>query len=109
MLAYIFWHWPRPGIASDEYVARQRAFHQALAARGPKRCGRHTSGVSLARRGRLYLSPTKTGICWRAAPDLTRSTPPPSPIHCVKRMTPPQASPLAVWRRSSPQRGRASA
>ncbi len=35
MLAYIFWHWPRPGIASDEYVARQRAFHQALAARGP--------------------------------------------------------------------------
>jgi len=35
MLAYIFWHWPRPGIASDEYEARQQAFHQALAARGP--------------------------------------------------------------------------
>lgn len=35
MLAYVFWHWPRPGVASDEYVARQLAFHQALAARGP--------------------------------------------------------------------------
>ncbi|HEX5570740.1 MAG TPA: hypothetical protein VFX31_05090 [Ktedonobacterales bacterium] len=35
MLAYVFWHWPRPGVAYDEYVARQLAFHQALAARGP--------------------------------------------------------------------------
>lgn len=35
MLAYVFWHWPRPGIASDEYEERQRAFHAALAARGP--------------------------------------------------------------------------
>lgn len=35
MLAYVFWHWPRPGIASDEYETRQRAFHAALAARGP--------------------------------------------------------------------------
>lgn len=35
MLAYIFWHWPRPGVASDDYVARQRAFHQALASHGP--------------------------------------------------------------------------
>ena len=35
MLAYIFWHWPRPGVASDDYVARQLAFHEALAARGP--------------------------------------------------------------------------
>jgi hypothetical protein len=35
MLAYVFWHWPRPGVASDDYVARQLAFHQALAARGP--------------------------------------------------------------------------
>lgn len=35
MLAYVFWHWPRPGIASDDYVTRQRAFHEALAARGP--------------------------------------------------------------------------
>ncbi|HET9111411.1 MAG TPA: hypothetical protein VFN78_11340 [Ktedonobacterales bacterium] len=35
MLAYIFWHWPRPGVASDDYVARQLAFHEALATRGP--------------------------------------------------------------------------
>ena len=35
MLAYVFWHWPRPGIASDEYEERQRVFHAALAARGP--------------------------------------------------------------------------
>ncbi len=35
MLAYVFWHWPRPGIASDEYEARQRVFHAALAVRGP--------------------------------------------------------------------------
>ncbi len=35
MLAYVFWHWPRPGIASDEYERRQRTFHAALAERGP--------------------------------------------------------------------------
>lgn len=35
MLAYVFWHWPRPGVASDDYVTRQQAFHQALASRGP--------------------------------------------------------------------------
>jgi hypothetical protein len=35
MLAYVFWHWPRPGIASDEYEERQRVFHAALAERGP--------------------------------------------------------------------------
>lgn len=35
MLAYVFWHWPRPGVASDVYEERQQAFHQALAARGP--------------------------------------------------------------------------
>lgn len=35
MLAYVFWHWPRPGIASDDYEARQQAFHHALASRGP--------------------------------------------------------------------------
>ena len=35
MLAYVFWHWPRPGVLSDDYVARQQAFHQALAERGP--------------------------------------------------------------------------
>lgn len=35
MLAYIFWHWPRPDANADDYVARQRAFHQALAAHRP--------------------------------------------------------------------------
>jgi hypothetical protein len=35
MLAYIFWHWPRPEVAVDDYVARQRAFHQKLAAHRP--------------------------------------------------------------------------
>ncbi len=35
MLAYVFWHWPRPGIASDLYEQRQQAFHQELAERGP--------------------------------------------------------------------------
>lgn len=32
MLAYVFWHWPRPAVATAEYEARQRAFHDALAA-----------------------------------------------------------------------------
>lgn len=32
MLAYVFWHWPRPSVAAAEYDARQRAFHEALAA-----------------------------------------------------------------------------
>lgn len=35
MLAYIFWHWPRPDVDADDYVARQRAFHTALAAHRP--------------------------------------------------------------------------
>ena len=30
MLSYVFWHWPRPGVAAREYEARQRAFHEAL-------------------------------------------------------------------------------
>lgn len=31
MLSYVFWHWPRSGVDADEYEARQRAFHAALA------------------------------------------------------------------------------
>jgi hypothetical protein len=31
MLAYVFWHWPGPGIGSDAYEDLQRAFHRALA------------------------------------------------------------------------------
>lgn len=40
MLAYVFWHWPRPGIAYDDYDARQRVFHAALAERGPSALAR---------------------------------------------------------------------
>ena len=32
ILAYVFWHWSRPGVAPHEYEGRQRAFHTALAA-----------------------------------------------------------------------------
>lgn len=34
-LAYVFWHWRRAGIGRDEYLARLRAFHTALAAEPP--------------------------------------------------------------------------
>ena len=30
MLAYLFWHQPRPGVDRDEYEEAQRAFHAAL-------------------------------------------------------------------------------
>ena len=30
MLAYLFWHEPRPGVDPERYVARLQAFHQAL-------------------------------------------------------------------------------
>lgn len=30
MLAYVFWHWPRPGVPAAEYEALQRRFHAAL-------------------------------------------------------------------------------
>lgn len=36
MLAYVFWHWPRPDVAISEYEARMRAFQDALAADGPR-------------------------------------------------------------------------
>ena len=32
MLAYVFWHWKRAEISSNDYANRQRAFHAALAA-----------------------------------------------------------------------------
>jgi hypothetical protein len=32
MLAYVFWHWPRPNVAAEDYETRQRAFHEALKA-----------------------------------------------------------------------------
>ena len=32
MLSYVFWHWPRSGVAADAYESRQRAFHAALGA-----------------------------------------------------------------------------
>lgn len=35
MIAYVFWHWARPFVASAEYEARQRAFHEALRATPP--------------------------------------------------------------------------
>lgn len=34
-LAYVFWHWKRPETSAEEYEARQRAFHAALAASPP--------------------------------------------------------------------------
>lgn len=36
MLAYVFWHWPRPGIGRPDYEATQRAFHDALADDPPR-------------------------------------------------------------------------
>jgi hypothetical protein len=30
-LAYLFWHWPRPGVPAPDYERRQRPFHAALA------------------------------------------------------------------------------
>ena len=34
-LAYVFWHWPRPGVSHSEYEARLFAFQASLKARGP--------------------------------------------------------------------------
>ena len=30
MLAYVFWHWPRPGVGAADYRSRLCAFHEAL-------------------------------------------------------------------------------
>jgi hypothetical protein len=35
LLAYVFWHWKRPGVGAREYESRQRAFHAALAVEPP--------------------------------------------------------------------------
>jgi hypothetical protein len=35
MLAYVFWHWPKPDLSPAEYEQLQRAFHAALAAAKP--------------------------------------------------------------------------
>lgn len=35
MLAYVFWHWPRPGVEAPHYEARLGRFQQALAAAPP--------------------------------------------------------------------------
>jgi len=35
MLAYVFWHWPRPDIGAATYETAQRRFHAALAAAPP--------------------------------------------------------------------------
>lgn len=35
MLAYVFWHWRRPGVAPAAYEALQRRFHRALEAAPP--------------------------------------------------------------------------
>src|SRR5262252_4616648 len=36
MLAYVFWHWPRPDHVAAEYERAQRAFHRALAQSAPR-------------------------------------------------------------------------
>jgi hypothetical protein len=35
MLAYVFWHWRRPGVAAADYETAQRHFHAALGAAPP--------------------------------------------------------------------------
>ncbi|MBV9599637.1 MAG: hypothetical protein JOZ87_22640 [Chloroflexi bacterium] len=35
MLAYVFWHWPKPDVSTAEYEQFQRAFHAALAQSEP--------------------------------------------------------------------------
>ncbi|MBV9579415.1 MAG: hypothetical protein JO057_12575 [Chloroflexi bacterium] len=35
MLAYVFWHWPKPDVDAAEYEQLQRAFHGALAQSAP--------------------------------------------------------------------------
>lgn len=35
MLAYVFWHWPRPGVDSETYVDHLVAFHRTLNANKP--------------------------------------------------------------------------
>ncbi len=35
MLAYVFWHWPRPDVAQDNYERDLATFHKALGANKP--------------------------------------------------------------------------
>ena len=51
MLAYVFWHWPAPGLEPDRYVEGLLAFHRALRAAPP--AGFHGSRV-LAVEGALW-------------------------------------------------------
>ena len=46
-LAYVFWHWRQPSIASAQYEARLRDFHAALAAR-PLAGFSHSTSSALA-------------------------------------------------------------
>jgi hypothetical protein len=43
VLAYVFWHWRQSPSESEEYEARQRAFHAALAAEPPAGFHRSTT------------------------------------------------------------------
>jgi hypothetical protein len=36
VLAYAFWHWRQPDVSRETYEARQREFHEALAAHPPE-------------------------------------------------------------------------
>ena len=45
MLAYVFWHWRQAAAAAEEYEARQRAFHHALAADPPRGFLRSTTAA----------------------------------------------------------------
>ena len=35
MLAYVFWHWPQPGVDAETYVDHLVAFHRTLNANKP--------------------------------------------------------------------------
>ena len=35
MLAYVFWHWPKPSIEIDEYIRKLIEFHASLASHAP--------------------------------------------------------------------------
>lgn len=35
MLAYVFWHWPQPGLNMLDYVTHLESFHRTLAANAP--------------------------------------------------------------------------
>jgi len=47
MLGYVFWHWKQPNVSVEDYEARQRAFHRALAVAPPE--GFHGSSCHAVR------------------------------------------------------------